>query len=237
MAEKVPGDDGPSLELPSLFGGRRKRAPKKTPAAPGEPPPAQTEEPAATREPVRREPVRASNRVTAEEPVVTGTDQTAVVPVVEPSSSAPAQKKKEPRELPELAAGTAALLIGAAMGLLGCVLTYLGLKGCELVTGTDSCGGPGLLVLVLIVVAMIVLGAVLLRMFKVPEAANLSFLGVSIMLVLALVFLIDHLYAGWMFIAIPVLTALSFSVAAWVTSRYTDDESSQSEYRDEGSFR
>jgi hypothetical protein len=166
--------------------------------------------------------------------------ETAVLPVVEPrpqvEPAAPAARR-EPRQLPELAAGTAAVAVGAGVGLLGCVLTFLGLQGCELVTGTDSCGGPGLLVLVLIVGAMVLAGAAMLRLLRVPEAGNLSFLGVGILVVVALVFLIDHLYEGWMFLAIPVLTALSYAIAAWVTSKADDDAASQRENRDERSYR
>ena len=60
-------------------------------------------------------------------------------------------------------------------------------------TSTDSCGGPGLLVLVVIVVVMILAGAALLKAFGVGEAGNISFLGVGLMVVVVLLFLLDHL--------------------------------------------
>jgi hypothetical protein len=134
----------------------------------------------------------------------------------------PLRQRVEHR-LPPLAASTAAIVVGAVVGLLGCVLTYLSLLGCEVVTGSDSCGGPGLLVLVVIVVAMVLIGAALLRMFRVPEAGNLSFLGIGLMTTLTLVFLIDYLFEVWMFAVIPVLTALCFGLARWITTRWTDD--------------
>jgi hypothetical protein len=125
--------------------------------------------------------------------------------------------------LPELAASTAALLVGGLVGLLGCALTYLGLQGCELATGTGSCGGPGLLVLVVILVAMVVAGAFALRALRVPDAGNVSFLGVGIMTVIALVFLIDYLYDPWMFLVVPVVSAVCYALARWITTLYAED--------------
>jgi hypothetical protein len=122
-----------------------------------------------------------------------------------------------------MAASTAVILVGALIGLAGCVLTFLGLQGCELVTGTDSCGGPGLLVLGVILVAMVLLGGVVLRALRVAEAGNISFLGVGIMTVVALVFFADQLYAPWMFLVVPLVTASSFGVARWITTRYAED--------------
>ena len=125
--------------------------------------------------------------------------------------------------VPEMAASTAAFAVGALVGLLGCVLTYLGLQGCELVTGTGSCGGPGLLVLVVILVVMVIAGAVALKRLGVPEAGNVSFLGVGVMTVVALLFLIDYLYDPWMFLVVPAVTAVGFLLAQWVTTLYSDD--------------
>ena len=115
------------------------------------------------------------------------------------------------------------MLVGALVGLAGCGLTFFGLEGCELATGTDSCGGPGLLVLAVIVVAMVLLGALVLRAVRVSEAASISFLGVGIMTVVALIFLARHLYDPWMFVVVPVVTALSFGVARWIATRYAED--------------
>ena len=246
MAEKVPGEDGPSLELPSLFGRKKKRDTKQP--QPDEPPPVQAqpvEPPSVQPQPVEPPSVQAQ----PVEPPSVQAEDTAVIPVIYRPKAKPARLDPPPpvepqhrgrlegRQLPDLAAGTAALLVGAAIGLLGCALTYLGLKGCELVTGTDSCGGPGLLVLVLIIVVMIVVGAAVLRIFGVPEAANLSFLGVGIMVVVALVFLSDYLYSGSMFLVIPVITALSFATAGWVTSKYPDEGASHPEYREDRTYR
>ena len=125
--------------------------------------------------------------------------------------------------LPALGAAVAALVVGALVGLLGVVLTFLGLQGCELVTGTDSCGGPGLLVLVAIVVAMVLAGAAMLRLFGVPDAGSVSFLGVGLLMVVVLVLLIDSLASPAMLVVIPVLTAGCFALARWVTTQLSDD--------------
>jgi hypothetical protein len=189
MAEKLPEDDGPSLELPSLFGRRKSRTAEKAAAEPAAPP-----------EPVH-EPQLAA-------------------PVSEPPD-----EPDEPRELrlSAWASSTVSLVVGAAVGVLGCALTWAGLQGCELVTGTDSCGGPGLLVLVLILVAMVVAGAAALKLFGVQDAANLSVLGVGLLATVALFFLTDYLDEPWMFVAIPALTSLCFWLAHGVTSSRVDE--------------
>lgn len=216
MAEKDPQSEGPSLELPSLFGRRKKQK------QPDEQPPADA---AATER----------TQVIEEPPAVAEPEPVAEPPPPAPAASTPAgsspaasapapTKQRTAPTVPDLAGNIAAPLVGAVVGAIGCVLTFLGLKGCELVTGTDSCGGPGLLVLIAIVVAMVLFGTALLKLFSVADAGNVSFLGVSIMTVVALLFLIDYLYDPWMFVVIPVVTALTYAMARWITTRYVDDD-------------
>jgi hypothetical protein len=150
-------------------------------------------------------------------------DEAPPEPVAVPREPKPPMRDRIEAGLPDLAAGTASIVVGAVVGLLGCVATFLSLKGCELATGTDSCGGPGLLVLIVILVGMILVGAMLLRLFRVAEPGNLSFLGVAITAVVILVLLIKYLFSAWMFAVVPVLSALSFALARWVTTRWTDD--------------
>ncbi|CAA9374371.1 MAG: hypothetical protein AVDCRST_MAG47-1500 [uncultured Nocardioidaceae bacterium] len=109
------------------------------------------------------------------------------------------------------------------VGLAGCLLTYVGLQGCELMTSTGSCGGPGLLILIVILVAMVLLGAAILRVLRVPDPGNVSFLGVGMLTVVALVFLADYLYEPWMFVVVPAVTAVSYAIARWVTTLYAED--------------
>jgi len=113
--------------------------------------------------------------------------------------------------------------VGALVGLLGAALTFVGLKGCEVVTNTDSCGGPGLLVLLVIIVVMILVGATMLKAFRVSEAGNISFLGVGLLVVLMLLFSLDYLYEPWMVAVVVGLTAVCFSIAQWVTGQITED--------------
>ena len=287
MAKDSP-DDGPSLELPSLFGRRRKKTATAEPPAEPEKPVADTEPattvtevqaddaqpdssaarssqaeaptepPAVPDEQAPAETVRTAETARDEAPAEPAPepeptpepDRTAVLPPLptpadepevpakptrspaKPPAREPAAKKvsrprqgpaRVPRQLPELAASTAVLVVGALVGLLGAALTFLGLQGCEVVTSTDSCGGPGLLVLIVIVVAMILAGAALLRMFRVPEAGNISFLGVGMLVVIMLLFLLDHLYDRWMTPVVVVLTALCFGVARWVARQISED--------------
>jgi hypothetical protein len=243
MAQKEP-DAGPSLELPSLFGRRKRRTQSEgdtqtvepsdevTQTVPG---PVDSGEPDHTavipvvQEPVVERPVvepppQPAAPAATPTPVPQPTPQPTPRPTAAEAPAAPKSRKdRSKRSVPELAASTAAFLVGAVIGLMGCVLTVVGLQGCEWITGTGSCGGPGLLVLVVILVAMILVGTVALRRLNVPEAGNVSFLGVGIMTAIALMFLIDYLYDLWMFLAIPVLTAVSYAVARWITTLYAED--------------
>jgi hypothetical protein len=197
----------PSLELPSLFRRRKKPEPAPDESAPG---PETT--PVGSVEPPRRvrpiEPRVGAPRARDDDP-----ERAPAVPLPDRVRAG----------IPEMAASTAALVVGALVGLLGCLATWVGLQGCEAVTGAQTCGGPGLLLLVAIVVGQVVLGAVLLKVVGVPEAGNVSLIGVGLMVVVALLVLVDHLYDAWMFLAIPVVTAATFGVGRWITTRYADD--------------
>ncbi len=106
------------------------------------------------------------------------------------------------------------------MGLLGVGLTYGSLQACDAITGTDSCGGPGLLVVLLVVVVMILAGNAMLRAFGVGEPGGLSFLGVAIFVAVCLVFLVEQLLEPWMIVVGPLLCALGFGTAHWVVNRF-----------------
>jgi len=110
------------------------------------------------------------------------------------------------------------------VGIVGTGLTWAALQGCEALRGTDSCGGPGLLVLVAILALMVVAGALLLKALRVTEPNATSFLGVGLMTVIVLVTLMETLFSAWMFLAVPVLTALSYLAAQWVSTRFVDTE-------------
>jgi len=112
------------------------------------------------------------------------------------------------------------------VGIVGTGLTWAALQGCEALRGTDSCGGPGLLVLAAILALMVIAGALLLKAMRVTEPNATSFLGVGLMTVIVLVTLMESLFSAWMFLAVPVLTALSYLAAQWVSTRFVDTEQS-----------
>jgi hypothetical protein len=110
------------------------------------------------------------------------------------------------------------------VGLVGAVLTWGGLQACEAVRGTDSCGGPGLLLLVAIVVLMALVGAVLLALLRVPDARSTSALGTGIICVVAMVGLLELVFSATMFVAVPVVGAVAYAVAVWVTTRVVEQD-------------
>jgi hypothetical protein len=197
MADGEPGKDSrrdqPSLELPKL-GLRRRR---RTPAPEAQPDVEQT-----------RPLVEARPRVLDE-------------PVPEP---APEPVPEPPRETSVRGPGgmPAAVLTGVVVGLGIVGLTWASLRLCESVQGTSSCGDAGYALLIAILAAMIVVGALLLRLARVPEPGSTSFLAVGLTSVLALLFLVDSLMDRPMVVVIPLITAGTFALAHWVTRTFTD---------------
>jgi hypothetical protein len=118
----------------------------------------------------------------------------------------------------------AATLTGLLVGAAGTVLTWASLRGCEMLRGTESCGGSGLLVLVAILVLMVLAGTLVLKALSVTEASSTSFLGVGLMTVVVLVTLMEELFSAWMFLAVPLICALAFAVAQWVSTRFVETE-------------
>ena len=126
------------------------------------------------------------------------------------------------RTRPSVSAEVATVLTGLVVGLLGTALTYVSLRGCEMLKGTESCGGQGLGVLVAIVIVMVIGGAVMLKLLGVSDPRGTSFLAVGLMSVIVLVTLMENLFSAWMFVAIPLVCAVSFAVAHWVTTRFVE---------------
>ncbi|MFP5253913.1 MAG: hypothetical protein ACLGH4_08970, partial [Actinomycetes bacterium] len=184
-------------------------------------------------EPVAAEPV-AARAFTEPEPAA-APDEPASEPesgsvsdVPEPAPAPGGRRVARPRSTGHPrwrpSAGAATLLAGGLVGLAGTGLTWLALQGCEALRGTDSCGGPGLLVLVAILTLMVVVGALVLKALDVTEPKATSFLGVGLMTVIVLVTLMESLFSAWIFLAVPVLTALSYLAAQWVSTRFVDIE-------------
>lgn len=221
--------DGPSLELPSLgFGRKRKRRHADATPAPSEP--IEVAEPTRSQpepepEPPAPEPPSAQPLFEEETPVsatvstTRTTDELGDEPV-----AAGARRRKERRRVsrPSIGGMPAAIITGAVVGGITVGLTWAALRGCEAIKGTSSCGGPGLLLLVAILIAMILVGSLLLRGFGVPDPGSTSFLAVGLLAVLALLFLVDALFNWWMVIVIPVLAILTFALSHWVTVAFIE---------------
>lgn len=110
------------------------------------------------------------------------------------------------------------------MGAAGAAGTYGAIAGCKAVRGVSSCGGgPGFFILVAIVVLMVLLGTGLLRLLKVGDPGSTSFLAVGLVAVISMLVLLDVIFAPAMFVVIPVLSALAFLLAHWVTTRFDEE--------------
>jgi hypothetical protein len=187
----------PTLELPSLFGRRRKKR-QAEPRAETAPEPVPEPVPEPEPEPAQAvQPRRRAKR--ADKPARTG-------PVVAPP--------------------VAAALVGLVVGAAGTALTWASLAGCEMLRGTESCGGSGLLVLVAILVLMVLAGALLLKALRIADNSSTSFLGTGLMTVVVLVTLMENLFSAWMFVVVPMVCAVSFAIAQWVTTRFVASEDS-----------
>jgi hypothetical protein len=214
----------PSLEAPSL-GLRRRR--KARPVSAGEQPtapvahadedaPAPGAEGGHPVDPGTPPTVQASATVTeVTEPVpptVTGAA----------AEDAATEPDEEPRRQPlngHLAAALAGLVVGAFLVLA----TFGGFQGCESVRGTTSCGGgPGFLLLLLIVALAVALGAGVLRALGTPSAGSISFLAVALVAVLTLLFLLDSLEDITGGVVVGALTVGAYLLSHWVTVRYLD---------------
>jgi hypothetical protein len=187
--------DTSKLELPSLKLPRRRRTRKA--AAVTEPEPAQDPAPKAELEP-EPEPEREAQ------------------PGAEPKASRP------PSSLPTLPGWIAALVTGLVVGVFGTLLTYVSLHGCDALKGTESCGGTGLFLLVIILVLMVLLGGVVLAVFKLPEPRSTSFLAVGVLAVVVLLTLVEQLFSAWMFLVVPVIGAASYVLSHWVTTTFIE---------------
>jgi hypothetical protein len=164
---------------------------------------------------------------------------------VEPAAAAPAARAPAAPDLPPtpkpprgpwLTGSAAAIVTGLVVGGLIVGGTAAALRLCTAVKGTESCGNPGFLLLVAILVICVLVGAGLLRAAQVPEPGSTSFLAVGLLSVVALLFLVDQLLEWWMVIVIPVVSVLTYLLSHWVTASYVqpaiDDAADAPELRD-----
>lgn len=143
---------------------------------------------------------------------------------------AEADAPRAPRELrfPELPPLPAVLLVGLVVGLAAVLLTYGSLRLCDAATGTASCGGgPGLLMLLAIVITLTYLGGWLLRGFGIDDAGSTSFLAVGLVTLVAMLFLVDSLDERSGAVAVPVVTVLAYALSWRVTAALVDANADQ----------
>lgn len=249
MEEKDNGsEDSVNLEMPSLgFGSKRRKrkteksdepeAAEASTADPFVPPPAPTS-PSSFRppgEPADDRPLYADE--SADTAVLPPTEDPKPAKAAKPPK--PARKPKEPlpwkvpktpREkplLPDVPGMTVAVLTGILIGLLACGATYLGLQGCESIRGTSSCGGPGFLLLVTIMIALVLIGAFVMKAFRVTDPGSTAFLAVGLLAVIVLLFLVDIIFEWYMIIVIPIVGAGTFALSHWVTTTFIEPADNQ----------
>jgi hypothetical protein len=160
----------------------------------------------------------------------------------EPEPERPAQPARVRRErktqtLPPLSAPIASVVTGVVTGLVIVALTFLSSRGCELVRGSGSCGALGLPLLIAIMALGVLLGAVLLKVWQVSDPMSSSFLAVGLVAVLAMLFLLPSIGEWWMVIVVPVLGALTFLLAWWVTRTFIDTEDDEAEETEDAGIR
>ncbi len=117
---------------------------------------------------------------------------------------------------PPLAVGAA--IAGAVCGLAAVGMVWLGERSCDAFTGRPSCGGGGSIMLIAVIAVTCLLGFYLLRMLDVPNAALVAFFGVTLPVIIILLFLIGAVFSAWMVLVLPVMAALCFAGSAVFTS-------------------
>jgi hypothetical protein len=109
------------------------------------------------------------------------------------------------------------------VGLVLVFATDGALNLCSTVRGAATCGGrAGFPLLLAIGIVAVVGGGTLLRVFGTASPMGDSFLAVALVAVLTVLFLGDHYDAWWMLIVVPVLTAVAYGLAHWVSVTVID---------------
>ncbi len=202
-------DETAKLELPSLtlpgFGRKRRRKDEATPEPEAEPEAELEPEVGAEPERVVHEQPTTALPAPAPEPLPEPELRPEPVHASEPEPAQPRRRARSRPSLPRLPGWVAALVTGIVVGLFGVALTALSLRGCEAVRGTQSCGGPGAFLLVVILVLMVLLGGVVLAALGVSESGSTSFLAVGVLCVVVLLVLADRLFTAWMFVVVPLV--------------------------------
>lgn len=128
-------------------------------------------------------------------------------------------------KLPTMKPAYAAILTGLLSGL-ACVLLAKGASlGCEAIRTDNSCGGGvGLLTLVAILAIEVLIGANLLKAWRVSDPFSTAFLGVGVVAMIAMLVFLEDLNSPAMLVVIPLLTAAAFLLSWWVTVRFVEED-------------
>ncbi|MGH3425922.1 MAG: hypothetical protein ACRDO8_14420 [Nocardioidaceae bacterium] len=128
-----------------------------------------------------------------------------------------------PRELPAvppIPQRAALAASGAVAGLVAVGLTVLMMLLFEVVRGTSTGGGAwGLLGLVVVVALSVGAGAFLLSSLRIAQPRLTAVVGALLVLIVVLAFLLDAVFSAWMWLVIPVLSALAYVGTNWVLTR------------------
>lgn len=152
-------------------------------------------------------------------------------PGQEPGQEPAAASRRLPRptlpsltlSLPRLAPRLAAAVTGVAVATTGILLVWLSLQACSSVRGVSSCGGVGLLAIVLTLVAQGAVGTLLLGLLGVTAARSTAVLGVGVTSFVAMVLLYASVSGPWLSAALLVVTPAAFVLAEGVTGgRFAD---------------
>lgn len=132
--------------------------------------------------------------------------------------------------LPAIKPLYAAIFSGAVSGLAAVLLALGASRGCEAVRDTSSCGGGlGLLALIAILGLEVIVGATLLKAWRIADPYSTSFLGVGVVATIAMLIFLDQLDSPWMLLVIPLMTAAAFAMSWWVTVSFIDEHPMSSE--------
>ena len=76
--------------------------------------------------------------------------------------------------------------------------------------------------LLLILAAMVALGAVMLTAWGIADATSTSVLAVGLIAVICLLLLIDVLMSTWMLLVIPLVGAATYALSHAVTAKFAE---------------
>jgi len=139
-----------------------------------------------------------------------------------PRTARPPRERRR-LQLPAVPGGIAATVIGIVCGLIAVGLAALAADGCATIRGVGGCGSFGLAALVAILAIEVLVGSLLLRLFRVDDPTSTSFLGVGLVAVIAMLFFLDAIDSVWMVLVIPLLSAGAFWLAWWVTATFVEE--------------